>query len=136
VILSHHHRDHTGGLLTLRRALMKDHPRALSRCYVGRGIFLPRPREGGGDANETLALKAPYEVTGGRFVEVGAPMEVGTGAWLTGPVPRKHPERNWSGWGQMRTAEGLAEDTIPGTCRWCSTPSEGWSWSPAAAMRG
>ena len=24
VILSHHHRDHTGGLLTLRRALMKD----------------------------------------------------------------------------------------------------------------
>jgi 7,8-dihydropterin-6-yl-methyl-4-(beta-D-ribofuranosyl)aminobenzene 5'-phosphate synthase len=113
VILSHHHGDHTGGLLALRRALMKDHPRALSRCYVGRGIFLPRPREGGRDANETLALKAPYEATGGRFVEVGEPTRVGPGAWLTGPVPRKHPERNWSSRGQVRTTEGLAEDTIP-----------------------
>ena len=113
VILSHHHGDHTGGLLPLRRALMKDHPRALSRCYVGRGIFLPRPREGGRDANETLALKAPYEATGGRFVEVGEPTQVGLGVWLTGPVSRKHPERNWSGRGQVRTAGGLAEDTVP-----------------------
>jgi 7,8-dihydropterin-6-yl-methyl-4-(beta-D-ribofuranosyl)aminobenzene 5'-phosphate synthase len=113
VILSHHHGDHTGGLLALRRALMKDHPRALSRCFVGRGIFLPRPGEAGRDANETLASKAPYEATGGRFVEVGEPTEVGPGAWLTGPVPRKHPERNWSGRGRVRTAEGLAEDTIP-----------------------
>jgi 7,8-dihydropterin-6-yl-methyl-4-(beta-D-ribofuranosyl)aminobenzene 5'-phosphate synthase len=113
LILSHHHRDHTGGLLTLRRALMKDHPRALSRCYVGRGIFLPRPKEGGGDTNETLALKVLYEETGGRFAEVGSPMEVFAGAWLTGPVPRRHPERNWSGRGRVRTAEGLVEDTVP-----------------------
>jgi 7,8-dihydropterin-6-yl-methyl-4-(beta-D-ribofuranosyl)aminobenzene 5'-phosphate synthase len=113
VILSHHHGDHTGGLLTLRRALMRDHPRALSRVYVGRGIFLPRPEEGGGDTNETLALKSPYEATGGRFVKVAEQTELGHGIWLTGPVPRKHPERNWSGRGQVRTAEGLVEDTIP-----------------------
>src|SRR5581483_7756249 len=75
--------------------------------------FLPRPREDGRDANETLASRAPYEATGGRFVEVGEPTEVIPGAWLTGPVPRKHPERNWSGRGQVRTAEGLGEDTIP-----------------------
>jgi 7,8-dihydropterin-6-yl-methyl-4-(beta-D-ribofuranosyl)aminobenzene 5'-phosphate synthase len=113
VILSHHHGDHTGGLLALRRALMKDRPEAMSRCFVGRGIFLPRPREGGRDSNETLALKAPYEATGGRFVEVSEPTAIGPGIWLTGPVPRKHPERNWSGRGQVRTAEGLVEDTIP-----------------------
>jgi 7,8-dihydropterin-6-yl-methyl-4-(beta-D-ribofuranosyl)aminobenzene 5'-phosphate synthase len=112
-VLSHHHRDHTGGLLPLRRSLMKDSPRAMSRVYVGRGIFLPRPKEGGGDANETLAMKAPYEATGGRFVEVGEPTQIGRAIWLTGPVPRKHAERNWSGRGRVLTADGPAEDTIP-----------------------
>jgi glyoxylase-like metal-dependent hydrolase (beta-lactamase superfamily II) len=43
VVLSHHHGDHTGGLLTLRRELMKQNTRALSRVYVGSGLFLSRP---------------------------------------------------------------------------------------------
>ena len=113
VVLSHHHGDHTGGLLTLRRELMKANPAALSRCFVGSGIFLPRPGVDGREANETIALKGPYEASGGRFVEVARPTEVFPGAWLTGPVPRTHPERNWSGRGQVRTSEGLVEDTIP-----------------------
>ena len=40
-------------------------------------------------------------------------MQVAPGAWLTGPVPRRHPERNWSGRGRVRTAAGPVEDTIP-----------------------
>ena len=35
------------------------------------------------------------------------------GAWLTGPVPRKYPERNWSVSGKVQTPAGLVEDTIP-----------------------
>src|SRR5262249_54064779 len=35
------------------------------------------------------------------------------GAWLTGPVPRNYPERNWSGQRQVRTPEGLVEDSLP-----------------------
>lgn len=113
VVLSHNHGDHTGGLLTLRRELMKTNPAALSRAYVGAGIFLPRPGDDGRETNEMLALKGPYEATGAIFVVIDRPVELFPGAWLTGPVPRRHPERNWSGRGKVRTAEGLVEDTIP-----------------------
>ena len=41
VILSHNHSDHVGGLMTLREAVMKKHPEALSRVHVGEGIFYP-----------------------------------------------------------------------------------------------
>ena len=45
VILSHHHRDHTGGLLPLRHALMKDHPQGAVALLRG-PRHLPAPAEG------------------------------------------------------------------------------------------
>ncbi len=33
--------------------------------------------------------------------------------WLTGPVPRVHPERNWSTLGKVRSDAGDVEDTVP-----------------------
>jgi 7,8-dihydropterin-6-yl-methyl-4-(beta-D-ribofuranosyl)aminobenzene 5'-phosphate synthase len=113
VVLSHHHGDHTGGLLTLRRTLSQSNPRALSRVYCGAGIFLSRLNESGAEMNPTIALKAQYEAAGVQFVELGRPTQVFPGAWLTGPVPRVHPERNWSGQAKVKTAEGLVEDTLP-----------------------
>ena len=44
VVLTHNHRDHTGGLITLRRELAKKNPKALSRAHVARGIFWSRRR--------------------------------------------------------------------------------------------
>ena len=46
-------------------------------------------------------------------MEYDAPRQLAPGVWLTGPVPRLHAERNWSGRGRLRTPEGLVEDTIP-----------------------
>jgi 7,8-dihydropterin-6-yl-methyl-4-(beta-D-ribofuranosyl)aminobenzene 5'-phosphate synthase len=103
VILSHNHADHTGGLVTLRRELSKSNPAALSRAHAGKGISLKRA-----GSNPMLATKAEYEATGARIIEYGEPREIFPGGWLTGPVPRIHPERNWGGIGA-----GQSEDTIP-----------------------
>lgn len=113
VVLSHHHGDHTGGLLTLRQELRPTNAQAVSHVFVGPGIFRSRPSPDGTETNETLLLKEPFEKMGGSFVEVEKPREIFPGAWLTGPVPRRHPERNWSGQKKIRTESGLVEDTLP-----------------------
>ncbi len=113
VILTHNHDDHTGGLITLRRAFMKKNPSALSVVHVAKGIFYSRPDDHGKETSNMLALRAEYEATGGKFIEHDRPVELFPGAWLTGPVPRQYPERNWSVRGKVQTPEGLVEDNIP-----------------------
>ncbi|MBI3047582.1 MAG: MBL fold metallo-hydrolase [Acidobacteria bacterium] len=113
LVLTHNHGDHTSGLLTLRRELARKNPRALSRVHVARGIFFSRPGEGGREDNGLLPAKAAYEATGGVFVEHDGPVQILSGVWFTGPVPRTHPERNWTPRGQVRTPGGLVEDTVP-----------------------
>lgn len=112
VILTHNHDDHVGGLLTLRREFMKKNPDALSVAHVAQGIFYSRP-ESSGEGNPMIAIRKEYEATGGKFIEHDQSTELFPGAWLTGPVPRPYPERNWSETGKVQTPAGLVEDTIP-----------------------
>lgn len=113
LVLSHNHSDHTGGLLTLRREILKKDPAALVRAHVGKGIFLSRVNASGEEVNALLEARKGYEATGGTFVEHDAPVALRPGVWLTGPVPRVHPERNWSpGW-KLRGPAGLVDDTVP-----------------------
>jgi len=112
VILTHNHSDHVGGLLTLRREFMKKNPAALSIVHVGKGIFYSRPEDGKED-NTMIGIRKEYEATGGKIVEHDAPAELFPGAWLSGPVPRQYPERNWSVVGKVQTPSGLVEDNIP-----------------------
>jgi 7,8-dihydropterin-6-yl-methyl-4-(beta-D-ribofuranosyl)aminobenzene 5'-phosphate synthase len=112
VILTHNHDDHTSGLLTLRHILSKRNPEAMSRVYVGTGIFWSRPAKNG-EENIMVAARPAYETTGGKFVEVAGWKQIFPGAWLTGPIVRKYPEKNWSALGKVMTPAGLFEDTIP-----------------------
>jgi 7,8-dihydropterin-6-yl-methyl-4-(beta-D-ribofuranosyl)aminobenzene 5'-phosphate synthase len=114
VVLSHNHGDHTGGLLTLRKAMMAKSPRALAVVHVAQGIFYPRTTFNRGiDDNPVLLMRPQFEKTGGIFVTNDKPVELYPGVWLTGPVPRKYPERNWSGNGRVQTPAGWVEDNIP-----------------------
>lgn len=113
VILSHNHADHTTGLLTLRRQFAAKTPRALSKVYAGTGILWPRITPSGQFDDRVARIKRDFEATGGSFIDVAKPIEILPGVWLTGPVPRIHPERNWSNVGKVRTAAGDVEDTVP-----------------------
>jgi 7,8-dihydropterin-6-yl-methyl-4-(beta-D-ribofuranosyl)aminobenzene 5'-phosphate synthase len=113
VVLSHNHADHTTGLMPLRRQLMAASPRALGKVYVGRGIFWPRVKTDGEVDDRMGGIKRDFEATGGSFVEVNGPTEILPGVWLTGPVPRVHPERNWGTLGKVRRDGQDVEDTVP-----------------------
>jgi len=114
VILTHNHDDHTGGLITLRKAYSAKSPNALSTAHVGKGIFDSRKAGSRpGEGNPMIATKTAYEASGGRFIVHDAPVELLPGVWLTGPVPRKYPEKNWSPGVLLNTSGGMIEDYLP-----------------------
>jgi 7,8-dihydropterin-6-yl-methyl-4-(beta-D-ribofuranosyl)aminobenzene 5'-phosphate synthase len=118
LVITHNHGDHTGGLLVLRRELAKQNPGALSRVHVPKGVFYPRPGDGGRESNGLLPQKAQFEATGGVFVEHAGPVVLLPGVTMLGPVPRVHPERNWGSprggpAGRVQTPDGLVEDIVP-----------------------
>lgn len=114
VVISHNHGDHTGGLTTLRREMMKANAKALSRVHLADGALLSRPTaDGKGERNSLLRLRAEYEALGGRFVVHNGPVQLLPGLWFSGPVPRVHPEKNYPLRGTLLQNGRTNPDTLP-----------------------
>ena len=109
VYLSHNHKDHTGGLINLK----KNHPNSFSVAHVGEGIFYSRPSNKV-DKNYILLNKEKIKDMGVNFLSYKNATQIFPGVWTTGQVPRKYDEKNWSRLGKVVNPLGKTEeDTIP-----------------------
>lgn len=109
VFLSHNHGDHTGGLLTLRKKLKEQNPNAISKIHVGEGIFNQRINF----RNRMLEIKEELEADGVEFFVYKNNFELLSGVWITGPIERIHPEKNYGGKWKIATKDGDKIDNIP-----------------------
>ncbi|MCZ6641655.1 MAG: MBL fold metallo-hydrolase [Gammaproteobacteria bacterium] len=116
VVLSHFHDDHTTGLIPIVEHTRAANPDAMQRVHVAEGIFLPRRRPAGAgyvESNNMRARRDALEAIGVVFIEHSGPTEVLPGVWVTGPVARNHPERNYSTSSQMQVAGEWVVDYVP-----------------------
>ena len=115
VVLSHFHFDHTTGLLPLVLELRTRRPAAV-RVHVAEGFFRPRRRPsatGDEQTNQMIDLRDSLEAAGVEFVEHTGPAEIAPSVWVTGPVDRRHPERNYSAGTRVFMAGEWVEDNVP-----------------------
>ena len=117
LVLSHNHGDHTVGWLPLRNAVKTINPNALSLTHVGKGLFDTRITTSGGENRSRQQDSLLYIQTGGQIKVHNGFEEIHPGIFLTGPVPRKYPEKNYTLGGNVirkKDAAGkIVEDIVP-----------------------
>ena len=116
VVLSHFHFDHTAGLVPLLEDLRAKNPDAIRRIHVAKGFFLPRriPSVSGDEEwNPMIAMRETLEAAGVEFIEYAEAKEISPAVWITGPVERRHPEKNYPPQVRVRIDGEWVEDPVP-----------------------
>jgi 7,8-dihydropterin-6-yl-methyl-4-(beta-D-ribofuranosyl)aminobenzene 5'-phosphate synthase len=116
VVLSHFHFDHTTGLLPLLRDLRARNPDAVRRVHVAKGFFLSRrmPRTSAdAEVNQMIALRETLEAAGVEFLVHAVPTEIVPAVWVSGPVPRQFPEKNYPSTIEVSLNGTWTEDYVP-----------------------
>jgi 7,8-dihydropterin-6-yl-methyl-4-(beta-D-ribofuranosyl)aminobenzene 5'-phosphate synthase len=117
LILSHNHADHTTGWLPLRNTVKEINPAALSVTHVAKGIFDTRISSKGDENKSRQKDSLLYTQSGGQITVHDSFTEIYPGIFLTGPVPRPYPEKNYGLGGNIirkKDASGnIIDDIIP-----------------------
>jgi 7,8-dihydropterin-6-yl-methyl-4-(beta-D-ribofuranosyl)aminobenzene 5'-phosphate synthase len=113
LIFSHNHDDHTAAWLSVRKNLSAKNPAALSVTHVGDGFFLTRINRKSELNEKRRTDSARYVQTGGKVIVYDKFSNFMPGVYLTGPVPRKYPEKNFPAGLRIKTTDGSIEDNIP-----------------------
>jgi 7,8-dihydropterin-6-yl-methyl-4-(beta-D-ribofuranosyl)aminobenzene 5'-phosphate synthase len=107
VVLSHNHFDHTAGLPAIRQQFPDG--ATASVLYIATGFFIRTA----GFVGMLRADSAAYVSSGGRFIVIDRPQKIAPGIYLTGPVPRRYPEKNYTPGRTLTTPAGVVEDNVP-----------------------
>ena len=116
VVLSHFHSDHNTGLIPILDDVRPKNPDAMRRIHVAQGFFLLRRRPtvtGYEERNAMIATRVPLEAAGVEFIEHSEAAEILPGVWVTGPVERNHPEKNYPQTMQVNMDGEWIEDYVP-----------------------
>lgn len=115
-ILSHSHGDHTGGWISMRKALSATNMKALTQLHVAKGFFYQRVLPAGEMFRQRISDSTHYVALGGTIHVYQDFKEILPGMFVTGPVPRKHPEKNYGmngSVGRVKIGNKIVEDNVP-----------------------
>ncbi len=107
VVFSHNHDDHTTGLGSIRQQFLDGV--TASVLYIASGFFVRTKYNVG----MLKADSAAFVSSGGRFIVIDRPEQIGPAIYLTGPVPRRYPEKNYPPGRTLITPGGVVEDNVP-----------------------
>lgn len=116
IVISHFHSDHNGGLIPILEDIRLKNPDAMQRIHVADGFFLSRRwtnEAGDVEVNQMIAKRKALESFGVEIIEYSEPTEISPAVWVTGPVVRDSPEKNFSQALQVRIDDEWIEDYVP-----------------------